>query len=421
MSFYLVLYRWFLYPLARFLFHFAALLHPKIASGLQLRKKQNGRFPWLLGEAKTSPIWIHCASGEFEYAKPVLREIKEQWPEQKTLVTYFSPSVQKSVEDHPDVDFATPSPWDTPNCLNNFLNHHTPRCLLIARTDIWPEQLLACKKRSIPTLLFSATLVSQSGRMSNFVRGFYRWSMSLLSEIYCVTEDDVEVFKKLGVSTKISSQGDTRYDQVLARLDKAKNEIQTPKNSLVFVAGSTWPEDEEVLFKAWKKLKEQKAKISFIIAPHEPTPSHIKDLIAKAEAAGLSYQLSTKDKNLHTDLLIIDQVGILAEAYLSGDIAFVGGSFRKTVHSVMEPLAAGCLTLVGPLHVNNREAIGFQKVPLSDNLSAVICTNDETEILETISYYRNMDSEIKSKIKNEIVARSGNSKIVLDWIAKRDQ
>ncbi|MCB0394319.1 MAG: hypothetical protein KDD25_07155, partial [Bdellovibrionales bacterium] len=96
------------------------------------------------------PIWIHTSSGEFEYAKPLIRKLKEQNPKCLILVTYFSPTYKKNIESFKEVDFAVPSPFDTPSEVRKFLDYFNPAILLISRTDLWPEMLTQTRNRGIP-------------------------------------------------------------------------------------------------------------------------------------------------------------------------------------------------------------------------------------------------------------------------------
>src|SRR5690606_11186745 len=159
----LKIYFYFLSPILRVLFSLAGMLIPKIGEGLRQRKGK----PWLKTQPGQRPIVIHCASGEFEYAKPVIRELKRKNPEQKIYVSYFSPSYLKAIETTADVDLAFAAPWDSQGTISEFLDFHKPVAYLISRTDIWPGMTSECHKRGIPTLLFSATLASTSKRMRN--------------------------------------------------------------------------------------------------------------------------------------------------------------------------------------------------------------------------------------------------------------
>jgi 3-deoxy-D-manno-octulosonic-acid transferase len=359
-------YRWLLYPLMMLGMYVVSFFDPKVKKGLTARKKQNGIPPWLNLPKGTEPIWFHCSSGEFEYAKPLILLIKQRYPHIKILVTYFSPSVEKAAKNFASVDYAVPVPWDHPFSLNPFIEYHRPRLLAVSRTDTWPDLIYLCNKANVPSVLFSATLSPSSSKITNpLSRAYHRWIFSHMNKILCVAEEDRLNFSKMHLPIPVEVTGDTRYDQVFYRLQNAKplRENLKPKpGEVIFVAGSTWPKDEEHLIKAFPQLNQYG--IRSIIAPHEPGAEHIALLQSQLKRAGLNSALYTKAEDWKPgQILIIDCVGILAELYQWGHLAFVGNSFeRHAIHSVMEPLAAGCLTFMGPYHQNNREAVSFHRV-----------------------------------------------------------
>lgn len=418
-SLFFTFYRTLGWPLLRSAFMLIALFNPKVRAGLEMRKRQNGLSPWLTEPKGARPIWIHCASGEFEYAKPVITLLKQRHPEQKVLVTYFSPTYVKAIASFPGVDLSCPLPWDRPKDLRDFINWHKPLALLVSRTDTWPEMLRQAKRAGLPTLLFSATLQARSGRAKGLGRWLSKNAFAHLDQIFCVSADDFEVFKELGFANRTEVAGDTRYDQVFARLENPKplrEEIfQGVKRENCFVAGSTWPEDESVLIEAAAGLKD--TSLRFIIVPHEPTEEHLTALEKEISKKGLrSIRYSTAQIWSQNEILLVDKIGILAELYLKGRFAFVGGSFKKTVHSVMEPLAAGCLTWVGPKHTNNREAMAFQSIPVGGNFKAVMVCADSASLAHELKEASQSNLNFASAVRAEVEKRIGQSRRVVEWI-----
>ncbi len=338
------------------------------------------------------------------------------------MVTYFSPSIAKAVGNFPGVDFSTPVPWDRPKVFAEFLDWHQPRALLIARTDTWPEMIRSAHDANIPSLLFSATLAENSGR----ARGLGRWAsestLSFLTQIDCVSDQDFATFSSLGLGDKTRVQGDTRYDQVIARLKNPRpireslfNEVS--RNSCL-VAGSTWEEDEAVLIDLAVSFKSATEKINFVLVPHEPTEAHLTALETRLKTQGLAsvrYTQATFWKP--GQVLLVDQIGILAELYAHARFAFVGGSFKKTVHSVMEPLAAGCVTFVGPKHLNNREALEFKKLPLGLGVTCVGTIGSAPEFSAQLRLAMKLDVKTDEKIRDEVRRRTGKTAAVIEWCA----
>jgi 3-deoxy-D-manno-octulosonic-acid transferase len=312
-------------------------------------------------------------------------------------VTYFSPTYRKQIQSTPEVFASYPSPWEKDKTIQEYLEYHQPRAYLVSRTDAWPLILSGLQDLQIPRFMFSATLTKDSKRTSSVLsRLLSGWILKKFSSVFCVTSEDQNCFAELGVKAKVL--GDTRYDQVLWRIKnprELKQALRPQTRHQVIVCGSTWPEDEAILLPAMAKLRSQ---WRWIMAPHEPTPQHVSNLIAHLKDLGLSHSLYSQSKQWDTDVLIVDQVGILADLYAWGAVAFVGGSFKKTVHSVMEPLAQDCWTLVGPLHKNNREAQKFQNV-FSKGQSAVQVFEDSEGLIKILNASGPADGAVRSEIE----------------------
>ncbi|OFZ17887.1 MAG: hypothetical protein A2Z20_10635 [Bdellovibrionales bacterium RBG_16_40_8] len=414
---FLLFYRIIFMPLAIiFIFIFILPFSKKIQKSLLLRK--NEKLPEPLQQ---KPIWIHASSGEFEYAKPVISAIKKWQPDIPIVVTYFSPSYAEQIKKFSGVDFSLPLPLDLPNPINQFIRKINPQMLLVARTDLWPEMLLAVKKNKIPSLLFSTTFRSIA-KFRCIKKIYYNLLFNQFTNIFAVSELDSHNIKETNTNTLVTVYGDTRYDQVILRL---KNSHTLNENILqnvrcpIFVAGSTWPEDEEVILPALDSLLKSE-KIKLILAPHEPSIAHLKKIEKVLRKLDISFEYYSKATVLKSNVLIIDKTGILAELYTKAQIAFVGGSFKNKVHSVMEPLAAGLLTFVGPKHTNNREAIIFQKILTPMKLAAVTCVQNAKDLRYNVEQILSQEDLTKSHffIKSEISKCSGGTAHVLAWAKK---
>lgn len=412
---YYFLYQYILVPALSFLSFLLSLIVPKLKDGLSDRNWGMGRsYPSL---ADKDTYWFHCSSGELEYAKPVIRELKKV-KDCNILVTWHSPSAKRIAKNIPEIDLLIPSPWESKSSYHQFLKHFKPKILLVSRTDLWPSMLVQTKNFGIPRILFSATFVKESARYKNpIAKSFYSWVHNLIDEIYCVTEDDKNNFIELNYKNKIKVTGDTRYEQVLWRLDNSPEPACSIPNSnlLSLLIGSSWAEDEKVLLPAYLKHAD---KIRLIVAPHEPNPKHIESLINFCEKNKLSYQLYTKSETFNSKVLIVDTIGVLASLYKYADISFIGGSFKGSIHSVMESLAAGCPSIFGPFHKNNREAIEFQNYKCSNSVPMAISCKDFNEIDKCLQELQSLlPSKItKSEITNKIKSKTGTTKLLLDSI-----
>ena len=179
--------------------------------------------------------------------------------------------------------------------------------------------------------------------------------------------------------------------------------------------GSTWEEDEERLLPAMSKNKNS---YRYILVPHEPTKKHIESLSLALKKQGLNFQLYSEQRSFEADTLIVDQVGVLAHLYLFADVSFIGGSFKGSVHSVMEGLGAGTPVLLGPHYKNNREAILFKDIAISKYTTAVsICETSEDLSVKLENFAKTQDfTKLKNNLETYFTKQTGTAQKLVDSI-----
>lgn len=418
-EFLFLIYRWFLAPLVEAILRLGALV-----GGTKwrefLRDKNDRQFHFGHGWSsesliKARPLWIHAASGEVEYARSIVREWTQRQPTIPVVVTYTSPSAKRILPQVPGIAAWGPAPWERRRAIREFLDRFRPRAVLFARTDVWPLLADEVRRARIPGLLFSATFAENSSRLTFGAKRLTRRTLDCLDAVHVVSSADREALMKIGVRVPIEVSGDTRYDQALHRVEHPRElPLRWDGQGPVFVAGSTWPEDEAVLFEAVKSVPRWR----LILVPHETHRSG-----ELREACRRHFEepsiLSELREPWTSRVLIVDQVGLLAELYSIGTIAFVGGSFRRKVHSVMEPLAAGKLTLVGPFHRNNREAILFQSI-LHHETSLVQLIRDADGLREILTTYETRTPPPSTEVRELVRKQSGATEKILFEITKGD-
>jgi 3-deoxy-D-manno-octulosonic-acid transferase len=243
--------------------------------------------------------------------------------------------------------------------------------------------------------------------------------LSFVDRIYCVSPEDTSNVEALLPNAHVETFGDTRYDQVRFRLDHPKPLPEALKPALpCLVAGSTWSEDEEVLLPSLTGLLRDR-RLQLILVPHEPDPKHIQALRERLSREKLDYVLFSEGRKwTEESVLLVDKVGFLAELYPWGQMAFVGGSFKRSVHSVMEALGAGCMTLVGPYHLNNREAIEFQDVRVGSS-SAVLNVRNRQEFKSAVERLCSTDfSKSKAELARIFAQHLGASRKLVAQIIR---
>ncbi|MCS6838395.1 MAG: hypothetical protein NZ480_06065 [Bdellovibrionaceae bacterium] len=381
----------------------------------------------------TNSILIHAASGEIECAKPLISELLQRG--YKVLVTHSSPSLKHIFHNkHPRL-LVQPLPFDFFFLQKKFLLSNKVSHIFIAKTDLWPNLLLAARSLSIPSYLFAVHLPSYS--FSFQLNPLSRWWKSFLftqfTKIFVVDEQDRQVLTKIfNISpNQIEVVGDTRYDQVAIRiqLERQKNQRLLPPKEQGFrlILGSTWRADEQFWLPILPELLEKGLVKQIIICPHEPTTSCLKDLEQSLASLQITFcRLSQVDTSIDShkngyQVILIDRIGILAALYLECDVAFVGGSFEGKVHSVLEPLAAGLPTAVGPYHLNSREAILFSQIPCHNesNFPLVVTpiSSKQHAVEWLLSFQKKDILKIKQNIGNIIANKKGATQRLLHQLS----
>jgi 3-deoxy-D-manno-octulosonic-acid transferase len=326
-------------------------------------------------------LWMHAPSvGEGLMARPVIDRLRDERPGTQLAYTWYSPSAVTFAAGL-DVDFRDYLPLDTVGDMAAALDALRPTALVYSKLDVWPNLTRIARARGVRLGLISGALAAGSSRRSGIARALLRDAYAALDAVGAVDASDADRLVELGVRRDaIEVTGDTRYDQVWARVASiaTKEALLAPLRSErpLFVAGSTWASDEAVLLPAFVHVHRSAPEVRLLIAPHEPTPSHLAPIREWASRAGLRAATLSEPTAGAADVIIVDRVGVLGDLYALARIAYVGGGFHAAgLHSVLEPAAFGVPVLVGPAHGDSRDAraliAGGGAMAFSDQRSAV--------------------------------------------------
>jgi 3-deoxy-D-manno-octulosonic-acid transferase len=380
-----------LYPLAIAGARASSLFLPKMREAMAGRSGYAGRWQDL-GRALTArPVWFHVASvGEFEQARPVITALRASSPGTPILVTFSSPSGwhfarKREKTEGGTIDFIDYLPFDHARTMRRCLAQANPRLLVFVKFDLWPNLIWEARDRGIPVSLIDATLSPSSSRLSAAGRWFYRSLYHALHPILAISDEDAARFARCAPGhTGISVTGDTRFDRVMERWNMRRRDVLPlpGDGALTLIAGSTWPSDEARLLPALSRLANEIPSLRMVLVPHEPLGEHVAALRRWADSNSFSVRLSSEGISPEAPrVLVIDTVGVLAEAYAHADVAYVGGAFSTGVHSVIEPAIAGVPVVFGPRHDNS-----FEAVQLIARAGAR-CVRDEAQTYAALRHY----------------------------------
>ncbi|MGQ9819622.1 MAG: 3-deoxy-D-manno-octulosonic acid transferase [Candidatus Kapaibacteriales bacterium] len=365
-------------------------------------------------------LLFHSASmGEFEQAKPIIEQIKKNFPNCLIVASFYSPSGYENQIDYKFADVKLYLPLDTKKNIKMFIDAIKPEIAIFVRYDLWLNLLNYLQKKSIKLILLNATLPSRSFIRNVFLKQFYRLVYTKFNMIYTIDTMMINYLNNLKIFTTVSLLPDTRYDRVKSAILAKSNEFnwlrKVLSDRLIIVAGSTWQPDEKIISRALSKIREStnsKFKISVVYVPHEPSEKHIRRLrtfvsnsVLFSEIVNYSDDYQTLSKILDNNVdIVVDSVGILLAMYSVGNVAFVGGGFGTGIHSVIEPAGFGLPIACGPKIDNSKDAL----VLLEKSYLTVV--KNESDLIKWLETFLKDKVDLKafsSKIKEHFDSNCG--------------
>ncbi|MBR5850845.1 MAG: 3-deoxy-D-manno-octulosonic acid transferase [Alistipes sp.] len=337
-------------------------------------------------DRKARIIWVHVASlGEFEQGRPIIEQLRKEHPEYKILLTFFSPSGYEIRKRYPHADYIFYLPIDTPRNVRAFLNTVNPEIAIFVKYEFWLNYLYELRRRKIRTYIASA-IFRRNSIFFRFYGGLWRTALETFETIFVQNEESKRLLAELGFDNVLVT-GDTRFDRVaeIARQAKRIELVERFKGDQpLFVAGSTWGPDEELLI----PLMNANPTIKFIIAPHEMNEGRIQHLIDQTAGGAVRYTAGHEASDLsQVQLLILDTVGLLASVYGYASWSYIGGGFGVGIHNTLEAATFGLPIAFGPNYKKFKEACDLV------SLGAATSINNAEELSRWFAPLRD-DSEL---------------------------
>ena len=318
-------------------------------------------------------IWFHAASlGEFEQGRPLMERIRKDYPQYKILLTFYSPSGYEVRKNYEGADIICYMPVDTRLNAIRFLRLVRPVMAFFIKYEFWSNFLHILKHRNIPT--YSVSSIFREDQV------FFKWyGRSYAGVLKCFTrffvqnEESKRLLEGIGI-TAVDVVGDTRFDRVLQIKEAAKQlpiceafrtgvassqSADVPHHDFkIFVAGSSWPPDENIFIPFFNEHKDWR----LLIAPHVIAEEHLKLILSLIKGKKVvRYTQTTPEEAADADVLIIDCFGLLSSMYNYGDVAYIGGGFGVGIHNTLEAAVWNMPVIFGPNNKKFQEAQGLLK------------------------------------------------------------
>lgn len=347
----------------------------------KLRKMVQGhRATWQMLRAlsgKDTYVWFHAASlGEFEQGRPLMERLRREHPEKKILLTFFSPSGYEVRKNYDGADLVCYLPFDTPLNARRFVKLAHPEAAFFIKYEFWRNYIEVLYKRGIPCYSVSSIFRENQIFFRPYGRGYAR-CLSRMTHLFVQNETSRRLLEGIGV-TNVDVVGDTRFDRVLDIRNAAKPLPLAERFAgcwKVLVAGSSWPQDEEIIIPYFNKHPNLK----LVLAPYVVSEEHLQAIERQLARPALRYSKATPKAVAEVDCLIIDCYGLLSSIYRYASMAYVGGGFGVGIHNVPEAAVYGIPVIIGPNNKKFREA---QALLRCGGCKEIACAADFEQLMD---------------------------------------
>lgn len=300
-------------------------------------------------------IWFHAASvGEFEQGRPIMEKIKQEHPQCKIILTFFSPSGYELRKNYAGADIVSYLPFATKKKVRKFLDLVNPVKAVFIKYEFWPNYLSELKRRHIPTYIIAA-IFRRNQIFFKWYGAAYRRCLYTFEHLFVQDEESRKLLAKYKIND-VTVCGDPRFDRVCAIAQEAKNLPiieQFTYGAPTLIAGSTWPVDEDMLI---RYVKENNYACKLVLVPHETDKRHLHHIYQALRGRYVRYTEATPRNVEMANCLVVDTVGILSSIYRYGTVAYVGGGFGVGIHNTLEAAVYGMPVVFGPNYHKFREA-----------------------------------------------------------------
>ena len=389
-----------------------ALFNTKLRLGVIGRKETFKKLSESI-TANDKTLWFHCASlGEYEQGLPVFEALKEQYPDHKVILSFFSPSGYQVKQNSKIADVVVYLPLDTAQNAKRFINMVHPDYVIFIKYEFWPNFLNEIQGRKIKAILISALFRKE--------QSFFKWygtfmtsSLFAFQHIFTQDKNSKDLLKSINYKS-VSVSGDTRFDRVKNQLniDNSIPFIEEFKNDkLCIVFGSTWPEDDKLYMHF---INNSKDNLKFIIAPHNINTNYIETLISQLEVTSVKYSDKSQKDLSQYKVFILDTIGYLSKAYSYADIAYVGGAAGRTgLHNILEPAVFNIPLIIGKNYDRFPEA---KKLIALGGLSSVSSLIEFERLINDLIHNKNLREE-KGDINYQFIEKNKGAVVqILNYI-----
>lgn len=352
------------------------------------RRRMGERFgSW--GSLTPLEWWFHGASvGEVQGLIPLMKAVNGRAEGSPTLLTSTSPTGLDRGASH--VTHTRVLPLDSPFFVRRALERVSVRRFVLAETELWPSLLSELHRRGVPCHVVN-------GRISDYTFKWYRTSRALFApllsrfaSVSVVSEEHAERFIELGaMPERVRVIGHTKYDTEPRVISAAEQKVIRERffpvgdpTTPVVVLGSVRPGEEEGWFHALAGVQSADgARCRAIVVPrHLERVDYFEERLRAFSLPFSRWSDRERGATGGPEIVLLDAMGLLEEAYSIADLAFVGGTLVDIGgHNPVEPAMYGVPVVVGPytsvirdVVVSMREVCGIIEIASAEGIPALL-------------------------------------------------
>ena len=313
--------------------------------------------------AAGSPVaWFHGVSvGEIHLLRQVVARFRQLHPEWDCVVsTTTDTGYDEARRRFPDLPVIF-WPFDLSWALERTLDAVNPSLVVLAEGELWPNFLLAARRRGIRVAVINARLSPRSARNYRWFGKPVRRLLKAIDLIAVQTEAYAEQFAAIGANPEsIHVTGSVKYDGVATDRQNPqtlalRRLLNVQANDIIWIAGSTQAPEEEHVLDSFQRLRADHPQLRLFLVPRQR--ERFEEVANLLQRSGLLFlrrsELNTPVRD-RSAVVLVDTIGELGALWGLADVAFVGGSLdgKRGGQNMIEPAAYGAAVVFGP-HVWN--------------------------------------------------------------------
>ena len=362
-------------------------------------------------------LWVHCSSlGEFEQGRPVIEALRENYPEHKIAVSFFSPSGYEIRKNYQGADLIFYLPLDTKSNAKKLIKILHPEILILVKYEYWFNLITELHQQNIPTIVVSAIFREKQNFFKNNGNNWFAKKLNLINHFFIQNKKSKMLLDSIHISQSTIA-GDTRFDRV-KQIIHQNNQLDFmdhfKANSKLIVVGSSWPKDEELFIELINQKLKNDWKILF--APHNLNEAEINNFITKINQKTLKFsdleKTSIQDLN-DAKVFILNTIGVLSKVYSYADITYIGGGFGAGIHNTLEAVTFGNPVVFGPKYKKFQEAVDLIEVGGGFTIAN---QHEFNEIMNQLMNDENFRNDVGKKAGDFVQNSPNATKMIMDYL-----